>query len=101
MAKREILEKKSLTHLLKAASHLVRLPQTHVRLDYDEDADVLYLHFDDDIPGQLIAKCGATASSWITKVAVWSGSQSLKITRVTHNPCEHVLAHVARPKLST
>ena len=48
MAKREILEKKSVTHLLKAASHLVRLPQTHMRLDYDEDADVLYLHFHDD-----------------------------------------------------
>lgn len=47
MAKREILEKKSLSHLLKAVSHLVHLPRTRMRLDYDEDADVLYLHFDD------------------------------------------------------
>ena len=47
MARREILEKKNLTHLLKAVSHLVQLPQTHMRLDYDEEADVLYLHFDD------------------------------------------------------
>jgi uncharacterized protein YuzE len=47
MAKREILGKKTLTHLLKAVSHLVQLPQTHMRLNYDEEADVLYLHFDD------------------------------------------------------
>ena len=46
MAKREILEKKSLSHLLKAVSHLVQLPRTHMWLDYDEDADVLYLHFE-------------------------------------------------------
>ena len=47
MAKREILEKKSLSHLLKAVSHLVQLPRTHMWLDYDEEADVLYLHFED------------------------------------------------------
>ena len=47
MAKREILEKKSLYHLLKAVSHLVQLPKTHMRLDYDEKADVLYVHFED------------------------------------------------------
>ena len=46
MAKREILEKKSLSHLLKAVSHLVQLPRTHMWLDYDEEADVLYLHFE-------------------------------------------------------
>lgn len=46
MAKREILEKKSLSHLLKAVPHLVQLPRTHMWLDYDEDADVLYLHFE-------------------------------------------------------
>jgi len=50
MAKREILEKKSLSHLLKAVSHLVQLPKTHMRLDYDEKADVLYVHFEDQ-PG--------------------------------------------------
>ncbi len=46
MAK-EVLEKKSLDHLLKAVSHLVRLPKARMRLDYDEDADVLYVHFRD------------------------------------------------------
>jgi uncharacterized protein YuzE len=47
MAKREILEKKTLSHLLKAVAHLVQLPKTHMRLDYDDEADVLYLHFED------------------------------------------------------
>lgn len=47
MAKREILEKRSMAHLLKAVSHLVQLPRTHMWLDYDEGADVLYVHFDD------------------------------------------------------
>lgn len=47
MAKREVLEKKSMSHLLKAVSHLVQLPKTHMWLDYDEAADVLYLHFED------------------------------------------------------
>jgi hypothetical protein len=47
MAKAEILEKKSLSHLLKAVSHLVQLPRTQMRLDYDEEDDVLYVHFDD------------------------------------------------------
>jgi uncharacterized protein YuzE len=47
MAKREVLEKKSMAHLLKAVSHLVQLPRTHMWLDYDEGADVLYVHFED------------------------------------------------------
>lgn len=47
MAKRETLEKKPLGHLLKAVSHLVQLPQTHMWLDYDEEADALYVHFED------------------------------------------------------
>lgn len=47
MAKSAILEKKSMSHLLKAVSHLVQLPQTHMWLDYDEEADVLYVHFED------------------------------------------------------
>jgi uncharacterized protein YuzE len=47
MAKAEILEKKSLSHLLKAVSHLVHLSRTQMRLDYDEEADVLYVHFED------------------------------------------------------
>lgn len=47
MAKREILEKKSMAHLLKPVFHLVQLPKTHMWLDYDEGADVLYVHFED------------------------------------------------------
>ena len=47
MAKREVLEKMSMPHLLQAVSHLVQLPRTHIWLDYDEEADVLYLHFED------------------------------------------------------
>ena len=47
MAKAEILEKKSLSHLLKAVPHLVHLPRTQMRLDYDEEADVLYVHFEE------------------------------------------------------
>jgi len=43
----EILEEKSIGHLLKAAANLVKLPKTHMWLDYDVDADVLYLHFED------------------------------------------------------
>lgn len=46
MAK-EILEEKSINYLLKAVSYLVRLPKNHMWLDYDEEADVLYLHFED------------------------------------------------------
>jgi uncharacterized protein YuzE len=44
MAK-EALEEKYLGHLLKAVSHLVQLPQRQMWLDYDEEADVLYVHF--------------------------------------------------------
>ena len=47
MAKREILAKKSIAHLLKAVFHLVQLPKTHMWLSYDDAADVLYLHFED------------------------------------------------------
>ena len=47
MVKRETLEKKPLGHLLKAVSHLVQLPKTHMWLDYDEEADTLYVHFED------------------------------------------------------
>lgn len=44
---REALAEKSLTHLLKAVAHLVQLPKTQMWLDYDEDADVLYVHFEE------------------------------------------------------
>ncbi|MCI0690619.1 DUF2283 domain-containing protein [candidate division KSB1 bacterium] len=43
----EILEEKSVRHLLKAVANLVRLPKTHMWLDYDSEADVLYLHFEE------------------------------------------------------
>ena len=46
VAKREILEKKSMAHLLTAVSHLVLLPKKHMWLDYDEEADALYVHFE-------------------------------------------------------
>jgi uncharacterized protein YuzE len=46
MAK-EVLEEKSLGYLLKAVSHLVKLPKTHMWLDYDAEADVLYVHFEE------------------------------------------------------
>ncbi len=43
----EILEEKSIANLLKAITHLIKLPKTHMWLDYDSDADVLYLHFEE------------------------------------------------------
>lgn len=49
MAK-EVLEEKSIDDLLKAVSHLVKLPRTRMWLDYDMEADVLYLHFE-EVPG--------------------------------------------------
>jgi len=44
MAK-EVLADQSLDHLLKAASHVVHLPKSQMRLDYDAEVDVLYVHF--------------------------------------------------------
>ena len=46
MAKEAIAEK-SLGHLLKAVGHLVQLPKHRMWLDYDEEVDVLYVHFVD------------------------------------------------------
>lgn len=46
MAK-EVLEDKSIGYLLKAISHLVKLPKTHMWLDYDAEADVVYIHFEE------------------------------------------------------
>ena len=45
---REILEEQSLDHLLKAVAHLVQLRRKQMRLDYDAEADVLYIHFEGD-----------------------------------------------------
>jgi uncharacterized protein YuzE len=43
----EVLEEPSITYLLSAVSQLVKLPKTHMWLDYDTGADVLYLHFEE------------------------------------------------------
>lgn len=43
----EVLEEQSIGYLLKAVRHLVKLPKTHMWLDYDSEADVLYLHFEE------------------------------------------------------
>jgi len=56
MAK-EALEEKSLGHLRKAASHLVQLPQRQLRLDDDEVADVLYVHFADTVNSTFSEMC--------------------------------------------
>jgi uncharacterized protein YuzE len=42
-----MIEEKNIDHLLKATTHLVHLPQKHMWLDYDSDADVLYVHFEE------------------------------------------------------
>lgn len=42
-----ILEDRNLSYLLKAVSNLIRLPKTKMWLDYDMEADVLYLHFEE------------------------------------------------------
>jgi len=44
---REVLEQKSLNGLIRAVSHLIKLPKRRIWLDYDEDADVVYLHFEE------------------------------------------------------
>lgn len=43
---RELLAVESLDHLLKATSHLVQLPKSQMWLDYDDEVDVLYVHFE-------------------------------------------------------
>lgn len=43
----EVLEEKSINYLLQATANLVRLPKTQMWLDYDSEADVLYLHFEE------------------------------------------------------
>jgi len=43
---KEIIEEKNIGDLLKAVTHLLKLPQPHMGLDYDSEADVLYLHFE-------------------------------------------------------
>ncbi len=43
----EIIEEQSLSHALMAVTHLVKLPKTHMWLDYDAEADVAYVHFEE------------------------------------------------------
>lgn len=45
MAK-EVLEEKSILTLLEAVPYFLKLPKPRVWLDYDSEADVLYLHFE-------------------------------------------------------
>jgi uncharacterized protein YuzE len=40
-------EETSISYILKAVPHLVKLPRPHIWLDYDAEADVLYLHFEE------------------------------------------------------
>ena len=48
MAK-EVLEENNFGYLIKAVAHLVKLPKTHIRLDYDIEAEVIYLHFEEKL----------------------------------------------------
>jgi uncharacterized protein YuzE len=41
------LEEKNIGHLLKAMVNFIKLPLTKMWLDYDTEADVLYLHFEE------------------------------------------------------
>jgi uncharacterized protein YuzE len=43
----ELLGEKSINYLLKAVANLIKLPKTKMWLDYDPEADVLYLHFEE------------------------------------------------------
>ena len=42
----QILEQPSYTYLLRALTNFIKLPATKMWLDYDNDADVLYVHFE-------------------------------------------------------
>jgi len=44
MAK-EVLEKNAMDEIFKAAHSLLRLPHKRMWIDYDEEADVLYISF--------------------------------------------------------
>jgi uncharacterized protein YuzE len=43
----EVLEEKTIAYLLEATANLVKLPKTQMWLDYDREADALYLHFEE------------------------------------------------------
>jgi len=44
---KEILEEKSIGFILKAIPQLIQIPKTCMWLDYDSEADVLYIHFEE------------------------------------------------------
>jgi len=44
---RKVLFERSIGSILKVVSHLIRLPRKHMWLDYDTEADVVYLHFEE------------------------------------------------------
>jgi len=43
----EVLEEKSIKSLLKVVSQLVKIPKPRMWFDYDSEADVLYIHFEE------------------------------------------------------
>ena len=43
----KLLEEKNIQYLFKATTNFIKLPQTKMWLDYDGEADVLYLHFEE------------------------------------------------------
>jgi uncharacterized protein YuzE len=43
----QILEQPTLGYLLKAVTNLIKLPATRLWVDYDAEADVLYIHFEE------------------------------------------------------
>jgi uncharacterized protein YuzE len=43
----KLLEPNNIGYLFKATVNLIKLPQKKMWLDYDEQADVLYLHFEE------------------------------------------------------
>ena len=67
----EILEEKSINYLLQATANLVKLPKTQMWLDYDSDADVLYLHFEAINQPRPTVRCVLTALSSTIKTISW------------------------------
>ncbi|MFH1319179.1 MAG: hypothetical protein ABII90_00800 [Bacteroidota bacterium] len=41
----ETLQKKTIAEIFKATEHLIKLPATTMWIDYDKEADVLYISF--------------------------------------------------------
>jgi uncharacterized protein YuzE len=42
-----LLTENSMKYLFHATANFIKLPMTKMRLDYDKEADVLYLHFEE------------------------------------------------------